>query len=141
MGLTDEAARARRWIQDDLTFERDGTFNTFETTIRVLGGLLAAYHLSGGDALYLARATDLAERMLPAFDATASGLPTTGINLARRAGVPDADNQGMVSTAEVATLQLEFRYLAQLTADERFWERAENVRGAPHRACAADARR
>lgn len=39
----------------------------FETTIRVLGGLLAAYHLSAEEAL-LAKATDLGLRLAKAFD-------------------------------------------------------------------------
>lgn len=41
--------------------------NVFETTIRVLGGLLAAYHLSSEEAL-LAKATDLGLRLAKAFD-------------------------------------------------------------------------
>lgn len=41
--------------------------NVFETTIRVLGGLLAAYHLSAEEAL-LAKATDLGLRLAKAFD-------------------------------------------------------------------------
>lgn len=39
----------------------------FETTIRVLGGLLAAYHLSADEAL-LAKATDLGFRLAKAFE-------------------------------------------------------------------------
>ena len=42
--------------------------NLFETTIRVLGGLLAAFHLSGGDQLFLAKAAELGIRLEPAFD-------------------------------------------------------------------------
>jgi hypothetical protein len=30
MGLTDEYQRAKDWIAQNLTFERDGNFNTFE---------------------------------------------------------------------------------------------------------------
>jgi hypothetical protein len=132
MGLHDEAARARKWIEHDLDFERDGNFNTFETTIRVLGGLLSAYHLSiakglEGEELYLEKAVDLADRLLAAFDGTSTGLPTSMVNLARREAVPDTDNEGMVSTAEVATLQLEFRYLAEITGREEYWTKAENV--------------
>lgn len=41
--------------------------NVFETTIRVLGGLLAAYHLSAEEVL-LAKATDLGLRLAKAFD-------------------------------------------------------------------------
>jgi hypothetical protein len=87
---------------------------------------LTAYHLTS-DSLYLTHATDLGERLLPVFE-TPSGLPLSGINLGRREGVPDADNHGFVSTAEAATLQLELRWLAELTGREEFWEKAENVR-------------
>ena len=30
MGLHDEASRVREWIDTKLTFDRNGTFNTFE---------------------------------------------------------------------------------------------------------------
>ena len=41
--------------------------NVFETTIRVLGGLLAAYHLSEEEGL-LRKAEDLGRRLAKAFD-------------------------------------------------------------------------
>ena len=91
----------------------------------VLGGLLAAYTLTY-DGLYLARAQDLADRLLPAFD-TPSGLPHANVNLARREGVPNADSPQLVSTAEVSTLQLEFRYLSFLTENDAYWDAAERV--------------
>lgn len=97
-----------------------------QTTIRVLGGLLSAYHLSGSDSLYLTRARDLADRMLPVFN-TASGLPMPMVNLQRRQGVWDEGNQRLVSTAEASTLQLEFRYLSELTDEDIYWKKAERV--------------
>jgi len=109
-----------------MTFERDAEFNTFETTIRVLGGLLSAYHLSSEDALYLEKAVDLGNRILTAFDSP-SGLPWSNVNLGQRKGVADKDNGNMVSTAEVATLQLELRYLSHLTDDDVYWRAAEKV--------------
>jgi len=126
MGLDAEYQRARSWVDEKMTLDRDADYNTFETTIRVLGGLLSAYHLSGGDDLYLTRARDLADRMLPVFD-TPSGLPLSMINLQKRVGVPDKDNQGLVSTAEVSTIQLEFRYLSELTDEDIYWKKAEKV--------------
>ncbi|EGN93776.1 glycoside hydrolase family 47 protein [Serpula lacrymans var. lacrymans S7.3] len=126
MGLPDEYERAKLWVANDMSFDRDAPFSTFETTIRVLGGLLAAYHLSGQDPLYLEKATELGNRILPAFD-TESGLPLSLVNLAEMEGVPDKDNSGMISTAEAATLQLEFRYLAFLTDEDIYWEKAERV--------------
>ncbi|KAE9399067.1 seven-hairpin glycosidase [Gymnopus androsaceus JB14] len=62
--------------------------------------------------------------MLPFFD-TESGLPLPNINLAQRKGVPDPDLPFLVSTAEVSTLQLEFRYLSYLTEEETYWEKVE----------------
>jgi mannosyl-oligosaccharide alpha-1,2-mannosidase len=95
-------------------------------TIRVLGGLLSAYHLSSGDSLYLDRAIELADRMLPVFE-TPSGLPFSMVNLGLRKGVDEPDSPGIVSTAEAATLQLELRYLSFLTENDEYWDRAEKV--------------
>ncbi|KAF4573098.1 mannosyl-oligosaccharide alpha-1,2-mannosidase [Pleurotus pulmonarius] len=125
MSLKSEYTRAREWIRSTLTFERQGNFNTFETTIRVLGGLLSAYHLSQ-DSLFLERADDLGSRLLTAFS-TSSGLPLPMADLGRRVGVPDQWSAWQVSTAEAATLQLEFRYLAELTGNQDYWYKAEKV--------------
>ncbi|KAF7303417.1 alpha-1,2-Mannosidase [Mycena indigotica] len=137
MGLDEEYARARRWIETKLQFDRDAEVSVFETTIRVLGGLLSAYHLASkrlhpfippsDAALFLNQAEDLASRLLPAFS-TASGLPFSLINLHKRVGVPDRENRGLVSTAEAATLQLEFRYLSWVLGEDEFHESKSNVR-------------
>ncbi|KAH9854342.1 glycoside hydrolase [Lenzites betulinus] len=125
MGLHEEYMRARDWVANTMTFERDGDFNTFETTIRVLGGLLSAYALTK-DPMYIDKAKDLADRIMPAFD-TPSGLPLSNVNLGARVASKTGDNKGLVSTAEVATLQLEFRYLSHLTGNETYWNVVEKV--------------
>ena len=53
--------------------ESSGTFSVFETTIRHLGGLMAAYELSG-DASLLDRARDLGDHLMLAFR-TPTGIP------------------------------------------------------------------
>lgn len=135
MGFNEEYHRAAQWCKDNLNFDRDGNFNTFETTIRVLGGLLAAHYLTSisddasirADApFYLETATDLGDRLLGAFN-TPTGIPYSGVNLHTREGIPDHDNRGLSSLAEVATLQLELKYLSHLTDDPIYWRRAENV--------------
>ncbi|KAF8899321.1 glycoside hydrolase family 47 protein [Infundibulicybe gibba] len=126
MGLQSEYLRARSWVANKLSFDRDDAFSVFETTIRVLGGLLSAYHLSSYDPIYLEKATELADRMLPAFD-TDSGLPHPLINLSQQKGLHTKDLPGLVSTSEAATLQLELRYLSILTKDQKYWEKAEQV--------------
>lgn len=50
------------------------------------------------------------------------------VNLQHRKGVDDPDNPGLVSTAEAATIQLEFRYLSFLTDNDQYWEAVEWVR-------------
>jgi len=50
-----EFSEAREWIEKSLTFDISRDVNLFECTIRVLGGLLSAYHLSQ-DSLFLTKA-------------------------------------------------------------------------------------
>ncbi|KAJ6559175.1 glycoside hydrolase [Mycena vulgaris] len=126
MGLHQEYSRAREWVANKMSFDRNATFNTFETTIRVLGGLLSAYHFSGEDPIYLEKAIELADRIIPVFN-TPSGLPLTNINLGLREGHIDPNWPEFVSSAEVATLQLEFRYLSVLSGNSIYWEKVESV--------------
>ena len=46
---------------------QDTTVNLFETTIRILGGLLSAFYLTGGDRVFLYKAVELGMRMTPGF--------------------------------------------------------------------------
>ncbi|WWC93648.1 hypothetical protein V866_000483 [Kwoniella sp. B9012] len=135
LDLIPEYERARDWCKNELSFEKDAVFNTFETTIRILGGLLSAHYLTSvhtnpsiqQDApIFLDLAVDLGERLLGAFSSP-SGLPWSGINLATRDGIPDRDNQGVASLAEAASLQLELKYLSHLTGDYVYWKKAERV--------------
>lgn len=54
--FSSEFKEARDWIENAFTFDRySGDVNLFEVTIRILGGLLSAYHFSG-DSLFLEKA-------------------------------------------------------------------------------------
>jgi mannosyl-oligosaccharide alpha-1,2-mannosidase len=46
---------ARDWVEVDLRLDQDVDVNLFECTIRVLGGLLSTYSLTG-DTLFLDKA-------------------------------------------------------------------------------------
>lgn len=50
-----EYEEARDWVDKHLNFDVNRDVNLFEVTIRVLGGLLSIYHLSG-DNMYLNKA-------------------------------------------------------------------------------------
>jgi endoplasmic reticulum Man9GlcNAc2 1,2-alpha-mannosidase len=142
MNLTDRLSHARKWMSTKLDYNQDKEVNTFETTIRMLGGLLSAHYLSTtfpemaplieddegkpGEDLYLETAKDLADRLMGAFDSP-SGVPFASVNLKTLEGVPSHDDGGASSTAEAATLQLEFKYLAKLTGEKFYWDKAEKV--------------
>ena len=142
MNLTSRLSHAREWISTSLNYNQDHEVNTFETTIRMLGGLLSAHYLSTeypdmaplaeddpgkpGEDLYLEKAADLADRLLGAFD-TNSGVPMASVNLQTLKGIPSHDDGGASSTAEAASLQLEFKYLAMLMGEKTYWEKVEKV--------------
>ena len=50
-----EFKEAQDWVENSLVFTLNKNVNLFEVTIRVLGGLLSAYHLSG-EKLFLNKA-------------------------------------------------------------------------------------
>ena len=65
MGMKEEFAEAQQWLGDNVDFDRVKTsVSFFETSIRALGGLLAAYDASR-DPMFLAKAKDLADRCGP----------------------------------------------------------------------------
>ena len=58
MGLEEEFYEAAEWVQTKLKIAQDKDVNLFETTIRVLGGLLSTYHLTG-DSMFLEKAVSI----------------------------------------------------------------------------------
>ncbi|KAK8055336.1 glycoside hydrolase, partial [Apiospora rasikravindrae] len=134
MNLTEPLTAARKWLHRDLTWDQDQDVNTFETTIRMMGGLLSAHYLSTKlpdvaskrDSVYLAKAVDLADRLLAGFESR-SGIPYASVNLGKREGMPSHADEGASSTAEAATVQLEMKYLSHLTGNDVYWRRAEKV--------------
>ncbi|GMM27534.1 mannosyl-oligosaccharide 1,2-alpha-mannosidase [Martiniozyma asiatica (nom. inval.)] len=122
MGLKEELAQAKQWVANELDYDQNHYVNTFETTIRMLGGLLSAYYLTEDD-IYAEKAVQLGNRLLSAFDSSL-GLPASEINL--KTGMASYSAQG-ISTAEAGSLQLEFKYLANITGESQFWSKAEKV--------------
>jgi mannosidase alpha-like ER degradation enhancer 2 len=120
MHLDSQAASAKTLIVDSLSFDRDFPVQVFEVTIRLLGGLISAYQMDG-DPRFLTLATDLGNRLLPAFGSP-TGMPYRFVNL-RTAAV-----SGPVSNpAEIGTLMLEFGTLSKLTGDPRYYEKAKHA--------------
>ena len=120
MRLDAEAARARSLIVSDLSFDRDIYVKNFEITIRLLGGLLSSYQLTG-DKRLLSLAEDLGNRLLPVFNSP-TGLPYVYVNL-HTGQTRDA----VTNPAETGTLLLEFGTLSKLTGRPVFYEKAKRA--------------
>lgn len=134
------------WAADHVGQRQDFNVNitvsVFETNIRILGGLLAAHMFASdpesclygcaravpGDAsspiirkkeydgFLLRLASDLASRLLPAFD-TPTGIPYGSINL--KYGVKKGEST-VVCTAAASTFILEFGLLSRLTGHGQY---------------------
>ncbi|KAI8321873.1 hypothetical protein GQ54DRAFT_297731 [Martensiomyces pterosporus] len=123
MKLTDEYKEGRDFLVNEISFDQNGAVSLFETTIRVLGGLLSAFHWSGEtDVALLRMANDLGGRLAKSFG-TDTGIPPETA-LLQQTGKPHVL---MSSTAEVATLQLEFRYLAKLTGNSEYRKQVDRI--------------
>jgi ER degradation enhancer, mannosidase alpha-like 2 len=120
MGLKKEAAEAKQLIFDSLSFNLDMEIQTFEITIRMLGGLLSAYQLDG-DKRFLELAEDLGTRLLPEFN-SATGMPYRFVNL-KTGAIRDSLN----NPAEIGTSLIEFGTLSKLTGNPVYYEKSKNA--------------
>ena len=120
MGLDDEAQEAQALIVERLSFDKDISVQNFEVTIRLLGGLLSAYQLTGDERL-LHLADDLGTRLLPVFNSP-TGMPYRFVNL--RTGKTTGAKS---NPAEVGTLILEFGTLSRLTHQPVYFDKAKNA--------------
>lgn len=120
LGMEEEAIEAKQLIFQKLSFSKDMYVQVFEVTIRLMGGLIAAYQMDG-DEQFLYRAIDLANRLLPAFD-TPTGMPYRYVHL--RSG---AKRDSLSNPAEIGTLMLEFGTLSKLTGSPVYYDTAKRA--------------
>ena len=116
----DEAVKAINKI--DFTTCAIDEINVFETTIRYLGGFLAAYDLSGGKyPQLLAKAREMGEMLYVAFD-TPNRMPITRWNFKAAADGMRQEAHASMLVAELGSLTLEFTRLSQVTEDPRYYD-------------------
>ncbi|KAG1670586.1 hypothetical protein FOA52_012160, partial [Chlamydomonas sp. UWO 241] len=110
---------AREWAVGSLDFDK-GTAKQraigFEVSIRVLGGLLSSFYLSGGDQGLLDKAIDLGERLLVLME-TPSGAATFEGSLRRPV---QQYGYGGTVFATAGTFSLEFTTLTRITGRTEF---------------------
>jgi mannosidase alpha-like ER degradation enhancer 2 len=120
MGLTEEADKTREYIATNLSFDQDIEVKNFEITIRMLGGLLSSYQLTG-DKRLLDLADNLGNRLLPVFNSP-TGMPYMFVNL-RTGKTRGAES----NPAEIGTLLLEFGTLSKLANKPIYYDKAKRA--------------
>ncbi|MCK9218698.1 MAG: glycoside hydrolase family 47 protein [Bacteroidales bacterium] len=120
MGLKPEAETAKEIVLSKMNFDVDQEIQLFEINIRLLGGLLSGYELSG-DPRFLNLAKDLGRRLLPAFNSP-TGMPYRYVNL-KTGQTRDAQS----NPAEIGTYLLEFGKLTQYTGDTVYYRVAKKA--------------
>lgn len=132
-------------IAAKVSFDVDINVSVFETSIRVLGGLLSAHTISSNpppelaaafaakgmayDGALLHRAVDLCDRLLPAFN-TPTGIPYGTVNL--REGVPLGETE-ITSVASGGTFTLEFGWLSCARRNASWYRAARRAVRSLHR--------
>src|SRR5439155_13342056 len=119
-GFRKEADQTREYIDKNLSFDKDISVQNFEITIRILGGLLSSYQITG-DKRLLNLADDLGRRLLPVFDSP-TGMPYRFVNLKTGKTVGPVSNP-----AEIGTLMIEFGTLSKLTNKPVYYDRAKRA--------------
>ncbi|KAI0880262.1 glycoside hydrolase family 47 protein [Annulohypoxylon maeteangense] len=126
MGLREEFDEAVDAVSEiDFGKSSSGRVNTFETNIRYLGGLMAAYDLSKRDVL-LTKAVELGNLLYGAFN-TENRMPVDFIDFEAAKTGDGLIVEGSVVSASPGTISLEFTRLSQLTGDPKYYDAISHV--------------
>ncbi|KAL2019151.1 hypothetical protein VTK56DRAFT_10023 [Thermocarpiscus australiensis] len=121
MGLRNEFDEAVAAVAEiDFGNSTSGEVNIFETNIRYLGGLLAAYDLSGRKVL-LQKAIELGDLIYGGFN-TENRMPVDNINFEAAKQGSGLLVEGQVVSASPGTLTLELSHLSQLTGNAKYYD-------------------
>lgn len=128
MGLETDfnlAVKACNFIDFSTTLTKD--INVFETTIRYLGGFLAAYELSGKQyPILLEKAQEVGELLMGAFD-TPNRMPVSRWDW--RKYVQGTEQKAPLSmlVSEIGSFTLEFAKLSELTGNMIYHDAAQRI--------------
>lgn len=128
MGMVESFEEALKVVEKtDFTWSPRSDIPVFETTIRYLGGLVAAYDVSGRKyRVLLDKAVELAEVLYGVFD-TPNRMPQTYYRwMPAHASQPGRAGSRAV-LAEIGTLNLEFTRLAQLTGEPKYYDAVARI--------------
>jgi hypothetical protein len=117
MGLDKEYAENKAYLKAHFTLDRKVFVPTTEFGQRIISAFLSAYQ-SDPDPYYLQVATNLANKLLPAFS-TKTGMPWRMVSLSSRS-VQDQ----IATPTQVASLSVEFSLLSKLTRNPLYNKKA-----------------
>ncbi|MCJ1387923.1 hypothetical protein MMC18_000766 [Xylographa bjoerkii] len=128
MGMEEEFQQAALAIGEiDFTTSIRSDIPLFETTIRYLGGLIAAHDLSGGKyKVLLAKAVELADVLMGAFD-TPNRMPITYYFWKPTFASQPHRASTRVVLAELGSLSVEFTRLAQITKQAKYYDAVARI--------------
>ncbi|EXJ94707.1 hypothetical protein A1O1_03104 [Capronia coronata CBS 617.96] len=131
MGLRDEFEEAVQMVgQIDFKTSPRKDIPLFETTIRYLGGLIAAYDLSSAKyPVLLDKAVELADILMGAFD-TPNRMPLTYYNWAPSYSSQPHRAGAHTVLAELGSLSVEFTRLAQITREDKYYDAIARITNA-----------
>ncbi|KAI4175794.1 MAG: hypothetical protein LQ343_001407 [Gyalolechia ehrenbergii] len=123
LGMKQEFEKAAEAVvKIDFTTTTRHDLPLFEVTIRYLGGLIAAYDISGSKyRILLDKAVELADVLMGAFD-TPNRMPMTYYLWKPTFASQPHRAKTRVVLAEIGSLSLEFTRLAQITKEAKYYD-------------------
>lgn len=123
LGMKEEFEEAAEAIgKIDFTTSTRHDLPLFEVTIRYLGGLVAAYDISGSKyRIFLDKAVELADILMGAFD-TPNRMPMTFYLWKPTFASQPHRARTRAVLAEIGSLSLEFTRLAQITKEAKYYD-------------------
>ncbi|KAJ6079252.1 hypothetical protein N7467_009005 [Penicillium canescens] len=126
MGMRDDFEKVVATVTNiDFQDTASPEINTHEVNTRLLGGLLAAYDLSG-DLRLRKKATELGDMLYAAFD-TPNRMPIIHWDSHRAARQEEQIAEEGILAAELGSFTLEFIRLSQITGDPKYFDAAQRV--------------
>ncbi|KAH8704154.1 class I alpha-mannosidase [Talaromyces proteolyticus] len=128
MGMKDEFEEALNALEKiDFSTTSDQYINVFETTIRYMGGFMAAYDLSDGKyPILLKKAQEVGDLVYGAFD-TPNRMQISRWDWKKSLRGDTILPARNTLLAEVGSLCLEFTRLTQLTGDPKYFDAIQRV--------------
>ncbi|OMH80423.1 Endoplasmic reticulum mannosyl-oligosaccharide 1,2-alpha-mannosidase [Zancudomyces culisetae] len=125
VGLYDEFKAGKDHIKNidfsKLSGDKNKRTSVFETVIRIVGGLLSIYEISG-EKVFLEKAVTVTDILMSCYD-EGNKFPYPYINYNTKKPIETMES----TLADMASIQLEMLKLSQLTGNQTYYQKAKRV--------------